>query len=141
MKPTNKLVKELETLINNGLDGIYFPYQKGNSIRIGPMIVRSNKKGFYLVYDTRDNIQVARTFCKSSAVAIAKKLAQGTNCVEKILEIDKRIQKFYNDAVFYKYTMNITTDDVKRDITATRYDIAKCETEAARNRLDQYIFS
>jgi len=141
MKPTDKLVKELELLINKGLEDVYFPYQKGNSIRIGPMIIRYNKKGFYLVYDTRDNLQVARTFCKSSAVAIAKKLAQGSNCVEKILEIDKRIQKYYNDAVFYKYTMKVTRDDVKRDITSTRYDIARRETEVARNRLDQYIFS
>jgi len=141
MKPTNKLVSELETLINNGLDGIYFPYQKGNSIRIGPMIVRSNKKGFYLVYDTRDNSQVARTFCKSSAVAIAKTQAQGKNYKETILEIDSRIQKHYNDAVFFKYTMKVTKDEFKKEITATRYDIAKAETETARNRLDQFIFS
>jgi len=141
MKPSNNLVKELELLINNGLKDAYFPYQKGNSIRIGHMIVRLNKKGFYLVYDSKNNSQVAKTFCKSSAVAIAKKLAQGKDVTSEVLHIDKVIQKNYNDAVFFKYTMKVTKDDLKRDVVAIRYQIARDRTEHARGQLDTFIFS
>lgn len=141
MKPSNNLVNELEVLINKGLKDAYFPYQKGNSIRIGHMIVRENKKGFYLVYDAKTNSQVAKTFCKSSAVAIAKKLAQGIDVTNKVLDIDKVIQKNYNDAVFFKYTMRVTKDDFKKDIVSVRYEIAKDKTRHARGQLDRFIFS
>jgi hypothetical protein len=141
MKPSNNLVKELELLINNGLKDAYLPYQKGNSIRIGHMIVRLNKKGFYLVYDSKTNSQVAKTFCKSSAIAIAKKRAQGQDVTSAVLNIDKVIQKHYNDAVFFKYTMKVTKDDLKRDVVSTRYQIAKDRTAHARGQLDKFIFS
>lgn len=141
MKPSNKILSDLESLINKGLEDIHIPYQKGNSIRIGHFAIRENsKKGFYMIYDLHKNSQVARTFCKSSAVAIAKKLAQGQNCVDRILSIDKTIQKNYNDAVFYKYTIKVTKDALKREITETRYDIAKARTQQAKNELDKIIF-
>ena len=141
MKPSNNLATELESLINKGLDGIYFPYQKGNSIRIGHIVIRENKKGFFLIYNATENVQVATTFCKSSAVAIAKKLAQGDDVIKTVLDIDKVIQKNFNDAVFFKHTMKVTKDSVKREVTATRYDIAKTRTEHARGQLDRFIFS
>ena len=140
MKPSNNLAIELEALINKNLDGVYFPYQKGNSIRIGHLVVRENKKGFYMVYDVTKNTQVTKTFCKSSAVAIAKKLAQGHDVINKVLDIDKVIQKNYNDAVFFKHTMKVTKDSFKREVIATRYDIAKSKTEHARCQLDYFIF-
>lgn len=135
------LASDLENLINGSLDPSLFPYKKGNSIRIGNFVVRSNKKGFYKVYDLTENKLITETFCKTSAVAIAKTLAKGKNSSISILKLDKEIQKWYNDCVFYKYTMNKTKDPIKAEITQTRYEIAKFKTTTLKSQLDRIIYA
>lgn len=136
-----RVLKELEDMINGTVDPVLFPYQKGNSIRIGSYIIRCNKKGYYKVYDCSNNTLVTETFCKTSAVALAKSLSQGKHETKTIKQIDKDIQKWYNDCVFYRHTMQVTKDDFKREITATRYDIARHKTSAAKHQLDKYIYA
>lgn len=136
-----QILKDLEEIINGSIDINLFPYKKGNSIRIGAFAIRSNKKGFYKVYDCVNNVLVTETFCKTSAVALAKSLSQGKQAKKTILDIDKEIQKWYNDCVFYKHTMRVTKDDFKRDLTETRYEIAKDKTSHAKRQLDKYIYS
>ena len=135
-----KLVKELEELVNDTVDPSMFPYQKGNSIRIGSFVVRCNKRGYYKVYDCQDNKLVTEAFCKSSAVAIAKNLAQGHDKTQSILSIAKDIQKWYNDCVFYKHSMRLTKDDFRYDVISNRYEIAKDKTCHAKEQLDKYIY-
>ena len=136
-----KLIKELEELVNETIDASMFPYQKGNSIRVGSFIVRCNKRGFYKVYDCQANRLVTEAFCKSSAVAIAKNLSQGNSDTNNILNIDKDIQKWYNDCIFYKHSMRKTTDNFKYDIILNRYEIPKEKTCRAKEQLDKYIYA
>lgn len=138
---SKQLAKELEELINGSIDPSMFPYQKGNSIRIGAYAVRENKRGFFKVYDCKNNVLVAETFSKTSAVAIAKTLSKNKDVRMKILGLDKELQKWYNDCVFYKYTMRKTTDFFKKDIVETRYEIAKDKTNLVRRELDKYIYA
>ena len=118
-----------------------FPYQKGNSIRIGSFIVRSNKRGFYKVYDCENNTLVTEAFCKTSAVAIAKTLSKGQTVTDNILDIDKDIQKHYNDCMFYRHNMRVTTDAFRYDVILNRYEIAKDRTWHAKEQLDKYIYA
>lgn len=138
---TPELAKELEALINKNLDTSYFPYVKGKSIRIGHIIVRETRFGF-LVFNTRTNKEVDKMFCKTSAVALAKQEASGnlSNPIEYIKRLDKEIEKNYNDAVFYKHTMRVTTDDTKFFVAQTRYDIAASKTMYAKEELDKFIY-
>jgi len=136
----NKLLRDLEEILNGSIDPVMFPYKKGNSLRIGKYAVR-NSRGYYKVFDCETNKQVAQMFCKSSAVALAKSLAQGHNSLESIKHIDQHIQKWYNDCVFYKHTMKVTKDDIKFDVVSTRYDIARDQTDKARKQLDKYIYA
>ena len=92
---SEKLIKDLEEIVNKGLDSVAIPYQKGNSIRIKHIAIRKSPKG-YLVYDTQDNVQVARTYFKTTAVAIAKNLALGKNIIQQALELDYQMLKHYN---------------------------------------------
>lgn len=138
---SSKILKDLEEIINGSIDPSMFPYAKGNSIRIGCYIVRCNKKGYWKVYNIQDNKLVTETFCKSSAVALAKSLSQGKESIKDIKEIDKDIQKWFNDCVFYKHTIRVTKDDIKRDVSQTRYEIAQRKTHYAKQRLDKYIYS
>lgn len=134
-----KLVKELENLINNKIDTSYFPYVKGKSIRIGHVIVRETSFGF-LVFDTKNNKEIDKMFCKTSAVALAKTVASGKEYKKDIVQLDKVIEKNYNDAIFYKYTMRVTKDDIKYNVAETRYDIAASKTKYAKEQLDKYIY-
>ena len=100
-----KVLKDLQEIIEANIDPTLFPYQKGNSLRIGSIVIRESKKG-HLVYCAKANKQIARTFSKTAAVAIAR----GGN-VNKILRPDNEIMKHFNDCLFYKHTMNNSKSD------------------------------
>lgn len=134
-----KIIQDLETILERNLDETLFPYQKGNSIRIGHIAVRKNSEDF-VVFNCKTNAMVARTFCKTSAVALAKTLAKGSDHTKKILDLDKTIQKNYMDCIFYKHIINATEDEFKREITQTRYEISRHRTEVSKASLDRYIF-
>jgi len=64
------LLNDLEQIINDGLDRVNIPYQKGNSIRIGNTVIRKNKRA-YMVYNTAENTRIGETFSKTAAIALA----------------------------------------------------------------------
>jgi hypothetical protein len=133
------LLKDLQHLIEANLDASLFPYQKGNSIRIGKIVVRDSKKGF-LIYDCQENKQIAITFSKTAALALAKSLAKGHNNTNTVMDLDNTIRKNYMDALFFTNTIKTTKDDFKRDVVLTRLEIAKARTANAKSALDRIIF-
>lgn len=137
---SNKLIDELEEIVNKGLGSIAVPVSKGNSIRIKHIVIRKSSSG-YLIYNTKDNHQVAKTMFKSTALAIAKNLAEDKDVVYTLLELDKLMLKHYTDAIFYKNTIKKTSDQFRKEVTQTRLSIAIEETYKVRNTLDRYIFS
>ena len=141
-KITPKLAQELENLINNKIDTSYLPYVKGKSIRIGHIIVRETKVGFFLVFDTKENKEVAKMFCKTAAVALAKSVVQKRNdAISRIKQLDERISKHFTDAIFYKHTIRVTKDDTRREVAEMRYQIAAETTKDAKEKLDTFIYS
>ena len=133
------LLNELQHLIEDKLDPSLFPYQKGNSIRIGKIVVRDSKKGF-LIYDCQENKQVAITFSKTAALALAKSLSKVTNNISIVMDLDKTIQKNYMDALFFTNTIKTSKDEFKKDVVLTRLEIAKARTAIAKSALDSIIF-
>lgn len=131
--------KSLEEIIDSGLEDIALPYIKGNSIRIKHIIVRKSRNG-WLVYDSKTHLQVARLFAKTSAVAMAKSLAEGKGRKAKILELDKIIQKNYTDCMFYRNTLEKCADTFKRAVTESRLESSMVQTRRAKQSLDQIIF-
>ena len=141
-KLTPELAKELENLINNKIDTSYLPYVKGKSIRIGHIIIRETRAQFFLVFDTKENNEVAKMFCKTAAVALAKSVVQKrSSVINKIIQLDDSISKHFTDALFYKHTIKITKDNTKREIAEMRYDIAAETTKNAKDKLDTFIYS
>ena len=136
---TEKLLNDLEEIVNRGLEDSAITHQRGNSIRIKHVIIRKSPKG-YLIYDAKENKQVVRTYFKTTAVAIAKNLAQGKDITEQAMEFDGTMLKHYNDAIFYKHAIRNTTDDAKKEIRETRLDVAIQESRRVRSLLDRYIF-
>lgn len=139
-KLSPKIAQELEYLINKNLDTSFFPYVKGKSVRVGHIIVRETKVGFFLVFDTKENKEIAKMFCKTAALALAKSILKNRNQIKKIKELDRYIEKHYNDAVFHKHTMKVTKDDTRHFVAETRYDIAAARTKNAKEELDRIIY-
>ena len=133
------LLKDLQDLIEVNLDPSMFPYQKGNSIRIGKMVVRESKKGF-MIFDCKDQKQIAILFSKTAALALAKSLSSGKDNTKKVMELDNTIQKNYMDTLFFNSTYKTTTDPAKKDISLNRLEIAKMRTNRAKDVLDSIIF-
>ena len=133
------LLHDLEEIVNRGLEDSAIPHARGNSIRIKHVIIRKSPKG-YLIYDAKENKQVVRTYFKTTAVAIAKNLAQGIDITETAMEFDDTMLKHYNDAIFYRNSIRNTSDASKREIRETRLDVAIQESQRVRSLLDRYIF-
>lgn len=139
--PNLKIAAELEELINRALDSSLFPYVKGKSIRIKHIIVRETHFGF-LVFDTKNNKEICKTFCKTSAVAVAKSSAGGRAIsLDRIMMLDDIIKKNYNDALFFKHTLEISSDSTRRFVAESRYDVAAVRTRTAKEELDRIIYS
>lgn len=135
---SQKLAKDLQDLIEKGLEYYPLPVAKGNSVRIGAMVVRSSKHG-HLVYDTSTNKKVAHTFTKIAALAIAKNYKKQSNIVQKCMPIDDIMSKHFNDALFFKHGMRNASPE-RYDILETRLDISLDRAHKARSQLEQFIF-
>ena len=133
------VLKSLEDIINSGIEEVALPLVSGNSIRIKHLVVRKSKAG-WLVYNSKTHKQVAKLFCKSSAIALAKSLADGYNRRSMIEDLDKIIEKNYFDCMFYKNTLEKSTDSLKRAITQARFEVCVSETKHAKKSLDRFIF-
>jgi len=140
MKDRKTVAKEILKLIDREAETLCMPIQHGNSVRIKHMVVRESKYGF-LVYNIHTHQQVARTFSKTAALAIAKSHAEGN--IQKtahILKIDEKIQQKYNDCVFFKHTIYFSDDHTRKQAAEIRYEVAWDDVLTLRSELDHYIF-
>jgi hypothetical protein len=136
----SKLSKKLKQFIDRQAEMISMPIQHGNSLRIKNYVVRQNSMGF-LLYDIKNHRQVATTFTKTAALAMAKQMAQNNRSVVKMIsDTDDQIHNKYNECVFYKHTIARTDEDIKRETAKIRYDIVWEDLLKLRDTLDDYIF-
>jgi len=133
----HSLLKDLQDLVNK-IEVIDMPYQKGNHIRIGPTIITERRRDF-AVYNTKTK-QEFIMFCKTGAVALAKDFANKRSNKSRILELDRRIEKNYMDCMFFRHSLRQAKTQERKDILACRYEIAKAETQSAKDKLDDFIF-
>lgn len=135
-----QLLNELEDIFNRGLTDSYFPVVSKNTVRIKHMMVRKSKNG-YIVIDAKEGEQVAFTEFKSTALAIAKSKAKGHNNVSRLLDLEQELAKHFHDALFFKNTINNTTDNFIRETRQVRLDIALEKSKQVRREIDYFIFS
>ena len=141
MKNTNpELIKILEDIVDAELNSVPLPVVKGNSIRIKNAVVRKNKHGYH-VFDLAEKAHIGYSHSKSTALAMAHCVATNqTESLNNIKHLDNKLSKHYNDAVFYKYTVEHTKDDIKKDAALMRFEIAIDECWAIKDQIENYIF-
>jgi hypothetical protein len=133
------LINELKTLISCGVKKHPLPVKVGNSIRIGPVVIRQLKDKSFILFDSKKQEQIGSVYSKHSALAIAK-LYNENEKINYILVLDQKIQKHELDARFYQHTIDKTKDDHKKDVLDIRLSVAYDELRAINNKLEQIIF-
>ena len=136
----SKLAKELDAIMESGLQDVFIPYAKGNSIRIKNTVIRRTKHG-YLIFNVKDSKRIADTFSKRGAIAYARCVSKNKqDDLHTILELDTKLGKYYMDSLYAKNTIEKTSDPVRQDSALILFDKAKDKTWYYTCQLDDYIF-
>lgn len=87
-------------------------------------------------------ILIANTFLKISAFAIAKLHDKGRpSTTDRIINEDAKFQKNYLDSLFYKNTIKVSKDAVRKDIARWRFEIVNQEVKSAKSQIDAIFYS
>ena len=133
-----RTLQQLEDIVTNSKYLAKIPYQKGNSIRIGKYVIRKNKSG-YLIYDCKTHEQKKSTWSKSAALALVKGWEESKTNEVEITRLDKIVEKNELDAMFYKNTVNKSSEASRVLSAQTRLDIANQLIYDARVKLADMI--
>jgi hypothetical protein len=133
------IVNDLNEMVIYGLYRNPIPIVKGNSIRIGNIVIRQSKNHGYIVIDTFYNKQLCSVYSKKSAIAVAKKALMNFD-YNDVLILDKLYEKHKNDCIFYNHTISKTTKENKKYINEARLQVSLNELDSITRRLEKIIF-
>ena len=85
---------------------------------------------------------IASTFLKVTAFAMVKMHEKRvSHRMQELEDHDSQFQKNYNDSVFYKNTMNVSKDSVRRDNALWRYELVNEKVKSAKSQIDRIFYS
>ena len=136
-----KLLKDFELIFENGTNNVLLPYQKGNTIRIGDYaVIFAKVQNTFKIQNVIEHKIVAETFSKTSAIALAVVLANNKGKETQIIELDKAIQKHCMDSLFYRNTIKVSKDDIRRTSACIRLDIAQTKTRDYKSQVERILY-
>lgn len=135
----DKIIRDFDNIISTGFDSVAFPYQKGNSIRIKNIVIRKSAKG-YRVFDCETNQLIMTTNFKSTALAVAKNLAEKRNVVDQIKKLDFELLKHYNDILVYRHVIKNSNDLCKTKVRKARLSVSLEKSHAIKEKINDFIF-
>ncbi len=132
-------LEELKSIINRNIHDYVIPEQRGNTIRIGYIVIRYSKTAGYLIFDSKKQMQLANTYSKYAALAFAKAYMLGKD-TNKIINLDKKIEKNETDVIFYEHTIENTKNDIKKSIAVDLKNNCEIIAEDAKQQLEFLLF-
>lgn len=134
------IILELESIVNKTLNDMPLPYVKGNSIRIGKVIIRYSKRNGYVLFDCKKQEKIAETYSKAAALAVANYYIKNRK-INHILEMDHNYQKHDLDCYFYKNIIDNSKDEFRKDSVTFRYENSLVKAQELRQAIEDIIFS
>ena len=134
------IVKELRTLISHGVKKHPLPIKVGNSIRIGPVVIRQIKDKSFLLFDSANKETIGSLYSKHGALAVAK-LYNENKSIDDVLNLDMKLQKHDTDARFYQHNIDKTSNQAKKELLDIRLSVAHDELRVITTKLEQIIFN
>lgn len=135
----NNIYKHLESVIYNGIKKNPLPIKKGNSIRIGKIIIRESNVRGYILFDSELNKQIDIADSLRGAIAMTK-LYLSQKDFKSIKQLDRKYSKYYNDSIFYKASIKRTHSKTKRVILRNQLEVAQITMETVSKSLEDIIF-
>jgi hypothetical protein len=133
-----QILKQLDDVVSAGVGKL--PYTKGGDIYIEHSMIQKARKGF-VVFDTKEKIKVSTLGNKVSAIAVAVQNNKGhVHNIRHIEDLDRQFSKHYMDILFHKHTISVTKDEIRREITETRLDIALNACYKVREEISNYLY-
>jgi len=139
MKNLESAIQDLEAIITSKAKSANLPYKRGNTIRVGKMLIRPSKKHGYIIFDVEQNTSVQTANSLRGALALANAYIKQTPALT-IIEHDKKIEKYQNDCRFYKHGLNNATSDFKKDMFEIRLQDAEYNLQQSKDVLDNFIW-
>jgi len=102
--------------------------------------VRYSKNKGYILFDCESSKQFYVAGSKMGALAVAKEYSIDKD-ITTVIEYDKEYSKHDNDCVFYEYTMENSTNQMKRDLAQVRYEVSRAHRDRASQKLEAIIFN
>jgi len=133
------LTKELESIIHKVVLSHPLPYKKGKHIRIGPVIIRESKTQGFILFDSLKQKQLAVTYSKSAALAVAKCYLKDQDYSD-VIRLDKVFQKYDIDCIFYKHIIEKTNDVFLKNVNTDRLDIAVHKVQDVKQNIEDILF-
>ena len=85
---------------------------------------------------------IASTFLKVTAFALVKMHEKKmSHRMQELEDHDLKFQKNYNDSVFYKNTMSVSKDSIRRDNALWRYELVNEKVKSAKSQIDRIFYS
>lgn len=138
-KISDKIVTELQSIINSSKQVKQIPLKIDNKIRIGDYLIEPYEEGYWII-DVKKDKCVKETWTKVAALAwVFSKINNRVEYIATIKELDEEAAKNDIDSKFYKYTIEQTKDAVYREATKYRLEIATAQSQAAKLRLQSII--
>lgn len=136
---SNKILYDLENILEKELINNPLPIVNGNSVRIKEFVIRKTKQGYY-IYDTKYNSFITSTKFKRSALAIAKTLAEGTDIVDQIVELDAKAFKHLNDVAVYRNTIKNNKSQIMKKSRMARLSESLNKSFSVVNEIENFIY-
>jgi hypothetical protein len=135
----NNVYKQLEAIIYNGIKKTPLPFKKGNSIRIGKIVIRESKTQGYIIFDCENGLQIDVASSLRGAIAMSKLYLMNQD-ITKIKYLDRKYSKYYNDSIFYKASLKNASNESRKIVIEDRLDIAEDEMYSISQSLESIIF-
>jgi hypothetical protein len=140
MKDLNEAIQELENIVESKISEYPIPHKKGNSIRIGHVVVRKSKSKGYIVFNSNTNKPVATTFSIIGALAVAKATIKKSP-IGTLIQYDSIIEKNYNDSQFYYHIIQGRSNELRKKAVESRLEISKNKIDRAKEVLDNFVMN
>lgn len=136
-RANSKLISQLDIIMGNVLRERPLPMIYENKIRLDSLLIRETGDK-WTVYDTSENIIIAKTHYRKSAIILAKVYLQDPLKIKDIVRLDATIFKHTTDIEYYENSVKNLENEVQKSIRKARICDSETKLKHAEDKLLKY---
>lgn len=136
-RTNSRLISQLDTIMGNVLRERPLPVVYENKIRLENLLIKKASDK-WIVYDTSENIIIAKTHYRKSAIILAKVYLQKPSKIKEIVRLDSTIFKHSTDIDYYENSIKNLDNEVQKSIRLARLCDSETKLRNAEDKLLKY---